>query len=259
MSQFLHKKLRYVTLGEQYDWETRSYTAPATPSPNGKDVGESTSEEAELERNGSQRNARTGNTPFPADIADLVTSLFNDAFTPESGVVLLYSSRDYMPVHRDVSEECARGLASISLGCDGLFMISRDKVDAHEVGGAGISPRVNRGEEGSASTSNAEDAENGIGEPGDGESNDRETPEDLVPQTMVILRVRSGDVVQMAGETRWAWHAMPKILGGTAPEWAETWPVVKGREKEDRGRGYEVWKGYMKGKRLNISCRQVWG
>jgi DNA alkylation damage repair protein AlkB len=181
-AQFLQKKLRWLTIGDQYDWNTRAYP-PSSP------------------------------TPFPSDIAALVTTLFQNAFMPESGVVLLYSPKDYMPVHRDVSEECQRGLASFSLGCDGLFVIARDKY------------------------------------PGaDEENEDRK-------QEMVVIRVRSGDVVQMGGKTRWAWHAMPKVMAGTCPEWLQEWPV---RGLEEEPKMYEKWRGYMRGKRLNISCRQVW-
>jgi DNA alkylation damage repair protein AlkB len=180
MAQFLQKKLRWLTLGDQYNWNTRSYPS-ASP------------------------------TPFPPDIAALVTSLFHDSFVPESGVVLLYSTKDYMPVHRDVSEECSRGLASFSIGCDGLFIIARDK---HS---------------------------------GEDESNENRE------QEMVVIRVRSGDVVHMGGETRWAWHAMPKVLPGTCPPWLDAWPAAKGMPKE-----FEKWTGFMRGKRLNISCRQVW-
>ncbi|KAG9231352.1 hypothetical protein BJ875DRAFT_122793 [Amylocarpus encephaloides] len=179
--QFLQKRLRWLTLGSQYDWTTRSYP-PVSP------------------------------TPFPPDISELVKTLFQNAFEPESGVVLLYSPKDYMPVHRDVSEECQLGLASFSLGCDGLFIIARDKY------------------------------------PGEEDANeDRE-------QEMVVIRVRSGDVVQMDGETRWSWHAMPKVMAGMCPEWFAQWPMKKYGRKE-----FEKWKGYMQGKRLNISCRQVRG
>jgi alkylated DNA repair protein alkB family protein 1 len=182
-AQFLQKKLRWLTLGDQYNWTTRLYP---TESP----------------------------TPFPSDIAALVTTLFKNAFVPESGVVLLYSPKDYMPVHRDVSEQCERGLASFTLGCDGLFIISRDK-----------------------------DSASGSSDP---------NPE----QDMVVIRVRSGDVVEMGGETRWAWHAMPKVMAGTCPEALQDWPVKQGRGTPKE---YEKWRGYMKAKRLNISCRQVWG
>jgi DNA alkylation damage repair protein AlkB len=90
--QFLYSKLRWLTLGEQYDWPTRSYAKHATP--------------------------------FPADLSKLVTGLFPH-IRPESGVVLTYSAKDFMPVHRDVSEQCQRALASFSVGCDGIFIMAR--------------------------------------------------------------------------------------------------------------------------------------
>jgi alkylated DNA repair protein alkB family protein 1 len=165
---------------------------------------------------------------FPSDIARLVKGLFRgreEEFVPESGVVLIYGAKDYMPVHRDVSEECERGLASFSLGCDGLFILSREKETPHGVSGSGKGGE--RGEE--------------------VEDEDRE-------MEMLVLRVRSGDCVWMGGETRWCWHAMPKVMAGTCPEWLEEWPAEKGGRKE-----FERWRGFMAGKRVNISCRQVWG
>jgi alkylated DNA repair protein alkB family protein 1 len=180
MSQFLQKKLRWLTLGDQYQWSTRSYS--------GADI-----------------------TPFPPDIASMVTGIF-PWLRPESGVVLLYSRTDYMPVHRDVSELCERGLVSISLGCDGLFVVATD-------------------------------------------TNEGETEDE---GKILVVRVRSGDVVQMDGETRWAWHAMPKIMGGTCPEFMEQWPAGSEADTGEKNGAYEKWKGYMTGKRINLSCRQVW-
>jgi alkylated DNA repair protein alkB homolog 1 len=100
MAQFLSSKLRWLTLGSQYDWPTRSYD-------------------------------KQGSTVFPPDLAKLVTGLFPH-IRPESGVVLIYSSKDYMPVHRDVSEQCERALASFSLGCDGIFVIARGEDGGEE-------------------------------------------------------------------------------------------------------------------------------
>ncbi|KAF2026901.1 oxidoreductase domain-containing protein [Setomelanomma holmii] len=94
--QALYTKLRWLTLGEQYDWPTRSYAKHATP--------------------------------FPADLSTLVTGLFPH-IRPESGVVLIYSAKDFMPVHRDVSEQCQRALASFSVGCDGIFIMARGDDD----------------------------------------------------------------------------------------------------------------------------------
>lgn len=184
-AQFLQKKLRWLTLGTQYDWMTRSYSSSSP-------------------------------TAFPSDISAFVMKLFDSSFVPESGVVLLYSPKDYMPVHRDVSEECERGLASISLGCDGLFIIAQEEsVENH----------------GSQSPQKKE-------------------------QQMLVLRVRSGDVVQMDGLTRWAWHAMPKVMADTCPEALQDWPV---KDTARTPKEYAIWRGFMRSKRLNISCRQVWG
>jgi alkylated DNA repair protein alkB family protein 1 len=94
--QFLYTKLRWLTLGEQYDWPTRSYAKHATP--------------------------------FPGDLSELVTGLFPH-IKPESGVVLIYGAKDFMPVHRDVSEQCQRALASFSVGCDGIFIMARGEDD----------------------------------------------------------------------------------------------------------------------------------
>ncbi|KAH7067382.1 oxidoreductase domain-containing protein [Paraphoma chrysanthemicola] len=94
--QALYTKLRWLTLGEQYDWPTRSYAKHSTP--------------------------------FPKDLSTLVTGLFPH-IRPESGVVLIYSAKDFMPVHRDVSEQCQRALASFSVGCDGIFIMARGEDD----------------------------------------------------------------------------------------------------------------------------------
>lgn len=186
MAQFLSKKLRWLTLGEQYHWPTRSYP-------------------------------KNGPTTFPSDLATLVSGLFPH-IRPESGVCLLYGQKDYMPVHRDVSELCSRGLASFSFGCDGIFVIARGE---HEL---------------------VDEAER--------------------KKRTVAIRVRSGDCVHMDGETRWAWHAMPRTIPGTCPEWLAEWPAVKGQAarevSEGERRAFQRWKGYMGTKRLNVSVRQVW-
>jgi alkylated DNA repair protein alkB family protein 1 len=181
MAQFLTSKLRWLTIGDQYDWPTRSYT-------------------------------RNGPSSFPSALAKLVQGLFPH-IRPESGVVLLYSGKDYMPVHRDVSEECQTALASFSLGCDGIFILGRGE-------------------------------DNGEGE-------------ESRPRT-VAIRVRSGDCVHLRGEARWAWHAMARTIVGTCPGYLAKWPMgTPGATGEER-RAYEKWKGFMGGKRVNISCRQVW-
>ena len=180
MAQFLTSKLRWLTIGDQYDWPTRSYT-------------------------------RDGPSPFPSDLAKLVQGFFPE-IKPQSGVVLLYSGKDYMPVHRDVSEECQTALASFSLGCDGIFIVARGEDD-------------------------------GVGE-------DR-------PST-VAIRVRSGDCIHLDGEARWAWHAMARTIVGTCPDFLSSWPKDTPGATAEEKKAYSKWQGFMAGKRLNISCRQVW-
>ena len=94
ISQFLRRKLRWLTLGGQYNWTTKEYPSGAPP-------------------------------PFPKDIATLVHGLFPD-MRPEAAIVNLYTPGDTLSVHRDISEESRQGLVSISLGCDGIFVIGLD-------------------------------------------------------------------------------------------------------------------------------------
>ncbi|KAL1640827.1 hypothetical protein SLS58_006650 [Diplodia intermedia] len=210
MAQFLASKLRWLTLGEQYDWPTRSYGVTRTP--------------------------------FPADLAALVAALFpRHSIRPESGVVLVYSGKDYMPVHRDVSEFCGRPLASFSLGCEGVFVIGRaGEGDGGEGGGAA-------GEE-------AGDGDDDAG----GARRSQSVRARPRPDRTVAIRVRSGDCVLLSGEARWAWHAMPRTIAGTCPEPLAVWPVGTPGAGEAERRAYAKWKGYMGTKRINISCRQVW-
>jgi len=91
ISQVMQKKLRWVTLGGQYDWTNKMYPQEEPPA-------------------------------FPADLAALLEGLFPD-MKAQAAIVNLYSPGDTLNLHRDVSEECDRGLISISLGCDCIFLI----------------------------------------------------------------------------------------------------------------------------------------
>lgn len=90
VSQFLGRKLRWITLGGQYDWTKKRYP---------------------LE-----------NPSFPADLAAFTQSLFPD-MKAEAAIVNVYSPGDTLSMHRDVSEDTDKGLVSISLGCDGIFVV----------------------------------------------------------------------------------------------------------------------------------------
>lgn len=90
VSQFLTKKLRWVTLGGQYDWAAKRYSGDEPP--------------------------------FPKDVAQLIRGWF-PLVKPEAAIVNLYREGDVLGMHRDVSEDCDKPLVSISLGCDGLFVV----------------------------------------------------------------------------------------------------------------------------------------
>lgn len=173
--QFLNKKLRWTTLGGQYDWTSKAY--PSGPPP-----------------------------AFPPDIKDLIEGIF--PMKAEAAIVNLYSPGDTLSLHRDVSEECNRPLASVSLGCDALFI-------------AGL----------------------------DGEGRDGKP-------RVATIRLKSGDAVLMSGESRYAWHGVPKVLEGTCPIWLENWPS---HSDESGGHQFEQWKGWMKSKRVNLNVRQMFG
>ena len=95
ISQFLCRKLRWMTLGGQYDWTKKAYPQTVPPA-------------------------------FPEDVLDLIHHYFPD-MVPQAAIVNVYSPGDTLCLHRDVSEESERGLVSVSLGCDGIFVIGLDE------------------------------------------------------------------------------------------------------------------------------------
>ncbi|KAL2354822.1 alkylated DNA repair protein AlkB [Cryomyces antarcticus] len=174
IAQVLARKLRWMTLGGQYDWTNKVYPAETPP-------------------------------PFPPDIAELLSGLF-PMMRPQAAICNFYSPGDTLSMHRDVSEECDRPLVSVSIGCDAVFV-------------AGLSSES----------------------PGE-------------PSKTLSLRLRSGDAVVMSGPSRFAWHGVPQIVGGTCPEWLRDWPAEGGSESIQ----YEQWRGWMTSKRINLNVRQMW-
>ncbi|KAH9208460.1 hypothetical protein DL95DRAFT_414745 [Leptodontidium sp. 2 PMI_412] len=97
----LKKKLRWMTLGGQYDWTTKAY--PNGPPP-----------------------------PFPDDIASFIHKIF-PTMEPQAAIINVYSPGDTLSIHRDVSEKVDKGLVSISIGCDAIFIIGLANNDAPPV------------------------------------------------------------------------------------------------------------------------------
>ncbi len=198
--QVLERRLHWVTLGGQYDWTKRVYP-PAG--------GEEEDEEAV--------------PPFPADTAALLEGLFPET-RAQAAIVNFYSPGDTMMMHRDVSEETDRGLISISIGCDGLFMIA---------------PNGGRG--GSGSTAGPVEYET---------KTETDTEQSAKPaKKFLLLRLRSGDPIYMTRDSRFAWHGVPKVLKGTCPDYLADWPAEGGK--------YEEWRGWMRNKRINLNVRQM--
>lgn len=74
--------------------------------------------------------------------------------------------------------------------------------------------------------------------------------------TSVVMRLRSGDAVYMAGKSRFAWHGVPLIIPDTCPEDLRSWPTSSGDDEEGQGR-YASWQNWMSNKRININVRQM--
>ncbi|QIX02326.1 hypothetical protein AMS68_007843 [Peltaster fructicola] len=88
--QFLDKKLRWMTLGGQYDWTNKVYPSETPP-------------------------------PFPGDIKQIIETAF--PMKAEAAIVNLYSPGDTLSLHRDVSEDCNQPLVSLSIGCECIFIV----------------------------------------------------------------------------------------------------------------------------------------
>ncbi|KAL8804942.1 MAG: hypothetical protein Q9182_002252 [Xanthomendoza sp. 2 TL-2023] len=98
---FLNRKLRWMTLGGQYDWTSKAYPAGSPPE-------------------------------FPKDIAQLTQGIFPH-IQPEAAIVNFYTPGDTLSIHRDVSEESDVGLVSISLGCDAIFIAGLENTVTSEL------------------------------------------------------------------------------------------------------------------------------
>lgn len=166
--QVLNRRLHWVTLGGQYDWTNRVYPDSEPPR-------------------------------FPADLAQFLESLFPETLA-QAAIVNLYSPGDTMMMHRDVSEEADKGLVSLSLGCDGLFMIAPNEQDGYAAAAAAAAEDKRQGE-----------------------------------KKYLLLRLRSGDAIYMTRESRYAWHGVPKVVKDTCPDHLQNWPAEHGQFAEWKG------------------------
>ncbi|KAF3905295.1 hypothetical protein ABW21_db0208537 [Orbilia brochopaga] len=207
ITQVLEKKLRWMTLGGQYNWTTKQY-------PDGPPV------------------------PFPKDIRDLVHAIF-PTVEPQAAICNTYSPGDTLSPHRDVSEEADRDLVSISIGCDALFLIS-------------LSPPSTSG----TSEDNPANPPQKQPQPQQAARRRKKAVEALPPpppldEHTLLIKIRSGDALVMGGDSRWAWHGVPKVLPDTCPEELSQWPLSTFSNRAN-------WAGWMTRKRVNLNVRQMY-
>lgn len=68
------------------------------------------------------------------------------------------------------------------------------------------------------------------------------------------MRIKSGDALLMGGESRWAWHSVPKIVPTDVGDTLQEWPgPVDGKSEVNK-----LWAGWMKNRRVNLNVRQMW-
>ncbi|KAF2837657.1 hypothetical protein M501DRAFT_1059133 [Patellaria atrata CBS 101060] len=258
-SSFLSSKLRWFTLGAQYDWTQKTYpSTPAPPFP--ADLSfllsrlfsdSAPSSRSEVEQNGGEITYETdteGEETSSSHVAETWYSMI-----PQAAIVNIYSAGDTLSVHRDVSEEVGKGLVSMSIGCDGILVLGLENEPSH------------KSSDGSKFENSAcTEAENNC--------------------ECIVLRLRSGDAVFMTGKSRFAWHGVPKVIEGTSPKFLKDWPaeLVCGKRDEEVNEiecsrfenrtgtddisyptskqrdPYAHWKGWMANKRINLNVRQVW-
>ncbi|KAK6337212.1 hypothetical protein TWF718_009994 [Orbilia javanica] len=211
----LEKKLRWMTLGGQYDWTAKEY-------PNGPPV------------------------QFPRDIRNLIRGIF-PTVEPEAAICNTYSPGDTLSTHRDVSEEADKDLVSISIGCDALFLIS---LSPESQDTDAVSPTN------TATSSKPQPQKQNKRRKGKEPPPPPPPPPPLDNHTLII-RIRSGDAVVMGGQSRWAWHGVPKVIGETCPEELAHWPNLYDDQSPDNADKID-WDGWMKRKRVNLNIRQMY-
>ena len=180
-SRLINRKLRWMTIGGQYDWSSKAYPGGASPA-------------------------------FPTDTGTLLARLF-PKMKAEAAIVNIYSPGDTLSLHRDVSEQSGNDLISLSLGCDSIFVAGANDVDCDNVNTLPVG--ASRGAD-----------------------------------RCIVIRLRSGDALCMAGESRYVWHGVPKIVAGTCPQWMRDWPAGPSQR-------FEAWRGWMATKRINLNVRQM--
>ncbi|KAK9366070.1 hypothetical protein V1509DRAFT_631172 [Lipomyces kononenkoae] len=179
------RKLRWVTLGGQYNWTTKKYP---TFEPHTREFPD-----------------------FPISLSTLLkgaSAIFKDGINPEASIVNFYSDGDILSPHQDIAELSSADLVSVNLGCEAIFFcgLAKDKMPLQ-------------------------------------------------------LRVRSGDIVIMGGESRFAWHGIGRVWDKTAPDYLAGFDyyehVENGKIPANVASGRKQYGQWMLSKRINLNVRQM--
>lgn len=99
------RKLRWITLGGQYNWTTKEYPTFTPGAP--------------------------GFPHFPPKLVPLFGAPLFD-MTPEAAIVNFYAQKDTLSPHRDVAELSKADLVSVSVGCDAVFYVGSERYSEQE-------------------------------------------------------------------------------------------------------------------------------
>lgn len=159
----LQKKLRWTTLGGQYNWTDKVYP--------------------------SFTKGDKGFPEFPSQLAQFIQNVFG--VRADAAIVNYYSEGDILSPHQDVAEQCHQDLISFSLGLPCIFYIGLDRYD----------------------------------------------------KAPLPILLRSGDVLVMGGESRWAFHGVGRVF----------------EEPSQINSEVPGFNDYIRTKRININVRQMTG
>ncbi|KAK7207536.1 hypothetical protein BZA70DRAFT_271569 [Myxozyma melibiosi] len=184
------RKLRWVTLGGQYNWTTKQYP--------------------------SWEPHTKGFPDFPHSLTTLLrglsSSIFKSSLVPEASIINFYSDGDILSPHQDVAEKSHADLASLSIGCEAVFFCGLDK-----------------------------------------------------SKPPLQIRVRSGDIILMGGESRFAYHGVGRVWDRTAPDYLTEFDYTnnilpsnpKTCAAPEVCRGRENYSEWILSKRINLNIRQM--
>lgn len=235
-----NKKLRWITLGGQYNWTSKRYPTfeigaegcPKFPALLAKVFGSS-----------------MFNT-IPSVPSETATDLAPSGskaprFIPQAAIINFYSPGDTLSPHQDVAELCRNDLVSVSIGCSAVFYVGSARYK-------GQSPCQQ-------SCGQSSGQSNGQSNGSDGDINESIEP--------LQVLVQSGDSITMGQQSRFAFHGVGKVFEDSCPRYLTDdddnnicLDSLSATQKEDEQKKRNKWALYsdwLSSKRININVRQM--